>query len=177
MRRSVVIDLWLSPRPKRAARTTEPLAVPDPAFGAKRVGAPTRPAGVGQDAIAWFELDDNEYVSASTRVRIDNLTITVRTSGADWSGAFPTYDTAGLRSDLRAGADATASTLAAALPATLPRITIGVFESLEASSTTSTTPAPEKDIAVWDPCELAGPIAESAGLPANPTPIRNLPVC
>lgn len=171
MRRSVVIDLWTSPWPKRADRTTEPLAVPDLPFRAKTVEGPTRPAGVGQDAISWVAVDDNGNVSACTRVQVDNLTITVRTSGADWSGSFPTYDTPGLRSDLRAGAEATASRLAAALPATLPRTTIGVYESLEASSTTPPTPRPVTKFEVWDPCELAGPVAESAGLPASPTTI------
>lgn len=168
MRRSAVIDLWLSPSPRRAGQTTEPLAVPGHSSMATAVGVPTRLAGVGQDSIAWLELDREGRVSAHTRVRIDNLTITVKASGADWSDSFPSYDAPDLRSDLRAGADAIASTLAAALPAELPRATIGVFESLEVSSATSTRSTPENEIAVWDPCELAGPVAEAAGLPANP---------
>ncbi|MGK8555789.1 hypothetical protein [Nocardia gipuzkoensis] len=137
------------------------------------VGAPRRLWNVGDDAIVWTEEPRAGEFSVRTRSRVDNLSISVTTSGKDWSGGqtFPTADSANLREDLGSGAESITAAVARSLPATLPRATLefdwsGSSTSTGTSTTTTIPPPP-----VWDPCALPESAVAAAGLdPASKKP-------
>ncbi|MFD3702598.1 hypothetical protein ACFWUP_05580 [Nocardia sp. NPDC058658] len=172
MRRSVVIEVQRSTFPHRPWETTTTIA---PDGRSSDVIDRAQLPGVGQDSTTWFTRGREGDMSAHTKTRIDNLTIGITTSGADWhDSSLTARDSPELRADLRTGADAIAREMAATLPARLPRVTTGAFELLPTPAVEPTLRVSTPTITAWDPCALAGPIAVGAGLPGDRTDVAGI---
>ncbi|WP_338759655.1 DUF3558 family protein [Nocardia vulneris] len=121
--------------------------------------------GIGDGATIGFQPAGDRRIAADVSAQVANLSVVVRTTGLDWSGASgtpPTGDSPKLRTELAAGAQAIAAVLTRSLSSSLPRGTLdSVRETTQESAPATRTPAPQP---VWDPCRIPDGDVTAAGL-------------